>query len=724
MSDHLPVPPPTPRLEIDDDRVGWIIFDDPDRSLNVFTEQAMDGLSSVLDEVGGIAGQGRLTAVVMWSGKTDSFFAGADVSAIAAVEDPEEGAEASRRGQEVFSKVSGIAVPTIAAVHGVCLGGGLELALSCDFRVVSDHAKTQLGLPEVLLGILPAWGGTTRLPGVVGLQKALDMILTGRNLEARAALKSGLADAVLPWALFREKVADFARARAEAQPLPRPKRGVRDRVLDGTRPGRRLVLRQARKQVTRKTGGHYPAPLKVLEVVSASLGKPLSHGFELEARAAGELIAGSVSKNLIHVFHLREAARKGSGVESDAEPAPVNRMGVVGAGVMGGGIAQLAAHRGIEVRLKDIRHEAVTGALQHAKGLFDGLVRRRRLTPRKAEQRMERISGGLDWAGFQAADLVVEAVVERLEVKRAVLAEMEGVTREDAVLASNTSTLSIDAMSEALARRDRFCGMHFFNPVHKMPLVEVIRGKRTNDRTVATVYALALKMGKVPVVVGDGPGFLVNRILGPYLNEAAYLLGEGAAIEEIDGAALDFGMPMGPLRLIDEIGIDVAGHAGAVLQEAFGDRMAPAAPLVKLGETGRLGRKGGSGFYVYEKDRARGPDTSIYSLLAPTVPASRVSVDRKEIRARLVLSMVNEAALVLADGIVPRAEDVDLAMIMGTGFPPFRGGLLRYADHVHPRVLVERLRAYRAQLGPRFEPAPLLAHLAENGGTFYQASHD
>ena len=723
MSDHLPTATASPRLEIDDDRVGWIVFDDPDRSLNVFTEHVVDGLSSVLDQVGGMAGQGRLRAVVMWSGKPDSFFAGADVSAIAAVEDPEEGAAASRRGQEVFAKVSGIAVPTIAAVHGVCLGGGLELALSCDFRVVSDHPKTRMGLPEVLLGILPAWGGTTRLPAVVGIQKALDMILTGKNLDARAALRARLADQVLPWALFREKVGDFARARAEGQPLSRPKPGIRDRVLDGTGPGRRLVLHQARKQVKRKTRGHYPAPLKVLEVMSASLGKDPARGFELEAQAAGELIAGSVSKNLIHVFHLREAARKGSGVASDAEPAGVDRVGVVGAGVMGGGIAQLAAHKGIEVRLKDIRHEAVTGALQHARSLFDKLVRRRRLTRREAGQRMERISGSLDWAGFQSVDLVVEAVVERMEVKQAVLSELEGVTGQDTILASNTSTLSIDDMSEALAKRDRFCGMHFFNPVHKMPLVEVIRGKRTTDRTVATVYALALRMGKVPVVVDDGPGFLVNRILGPYLNEAAYLLGEGAAIEEIDGAALDFGMPMGPLRLIDEIGIDVAGHAGAVLHGAFGDRMAPAPALTKLGETGRLGRKGGSGFYLYEKDRARGPDTAIYSLLAPAVPASRVKMDRREVRARLVLSMVNEAALVLEDEIVTRAEDVDLAMIMGTGFPPFRGGLLRYADHVHPRVLVERLQAYRDQLGPRFEPAPLLVRLAETGRTFYQVSH-
>ncbi len=709
----------SPRLEIDDERIGWVVFDDPDRPLNIFTPAVMEGLGEVLEEVEELGRQGRLRSVVFWSGKPDSFFAGADVSEIAAIESPEEGAMGSRRGQAVFARIEAIGIPTIAAIHGVCVGGGLELALACDYRLASDHDKTRLGLPEILLGILPAWGVTTRLPGLVGLRKALDLILSGKNLDPARARRAGLVDVVLPWPIFRDAVSGFARDRADGKETARRKGGLGGRLLDGTRPGQRLVLRQARKQVMRRTRGHYPAPLKVLEVVSASLGKPWARRFELEALAAGELIASSVSKNLIHVFHLREAARKGPRLPQ-ASPATVRRIGVVGAGVMGGGIAQLAAHRGIDVRIKDIRHAAVTGALQHARSLFDGLVRRKRLDRREADQRMDRISAGLDWAGFATADLVVEAVVERMEVKRSVLAELEGVASEECVLTSNTSTLSIDGMAEALGRRDRFCGMHFFNPVHKMPLVEIIRGRRTADRTVATVYGLAVALGKVPVVVKDGPGFLVNRILGPYLNEACYLLAEGASIEAIDEAALDFGMPMGPLRLIDEIGIDVAGHAGAVLHEAFGERMAPAPPLAKLGESGRLGRKGGSGFYRYEKDREKGPDPEIYPLLAPTVPAERSPKDRREIRARLVLSMMNEAALVLEDGIVERAADVDLAMIMGTGFPPFRGGLLRYADQVHARVLVERLNGYRESLGARFEPAPVLLRLAREGRTFYQ----
>jgi len=721
MLDQAPTATPNPRLDLDEQGVGWLVFDDPDRRLNIFTTDMMLGLSESLDQADQLAQAGRLNALVLWSGKRDSFFAGADVEAIETVEDPGTGAQAVREGQEVFQKVADLGVPTVAAIHGICLGGGLEISLACRHRVASDHDKTRLGLPEVLLGILPAWGGTTRLPRLVGLQKALDLILSGKNLDSKRALRAGLVDAVFPWGVFREAVQDFVADRVAGKPLNPRKRALTTRLLDETPVGRRIVLRQARKQVMKRTRGHYPAPLKVLDVMGATLSKSVARGLEAEVQAAGELLASGVSKNLIHVFHLREASRKQTGISGTVTPREVRQMGVVGAGVMGGGIAQLAAHRGVNVRLRDIQHEAITHALHHARGLFDGLVKRRRLTRLKATQEMDHISGGLDWSGFQASDLVVEAVVERLDVKRGVLAEVEAVTGRECILTSNTSTLSIDTMAEGLMRPDRFCGMHFFNPVHKMPLVEIIRGARTTDPTVATVYAFALRLGKVPVVVADGPGFLVNRILGPYLNEAGFLLGEGAPIALVDEVALDFGMPMGPLRLIDEVGIDVMRHAGETLQEAFGERMDPAPPLVKLGETGRLGRKGGLGLYLYEKGRDTGPDESLYALLAPTVPASRTSPDSQEVRRRLVLTMINEAALALEDGIVTTAAAVDLAMIMGTGFPPFRGGLLRYADLVHPKVLLERMEEYHQRFGVRFTPAPVLGQLARESRTFYQA---
>jgi 3-hydroxyacyl-CoA dehydrogenase/enoyl-CoA hydratase/3-hydroxybutyryl-CoA epimerase len=373
--------------------------------------------------------------------------------------------------------------------------------------------------------------------------------------------------------------------------------------------------------------------------------------------------------------------------------------------------------------MKDIRHEAVTSGLQHARSIFDRAVRRGRMKRREAAQHMELIAGGVEYHGLGPADLVVEAVVERMEIKQQVLREAEQHVAPTCVLATNTSSLSVERMAEALEHPDRFCGMHFFNPVDRMPLVEVVRGTTTSDETVATVYGFALALGKIPVVVGDGPGFLVNRILGPYLNEAGFLLGDGASVEQIDRVAKDFGMPMGPLRLIDEIGIDVSRHAGASLHEALGDRLSPSPALAALGNTTRLGRKGGGGFYVYENDREKSIDESIYEVLGSVVPPQR-DLDETEVRSRLLFPMVNEAARLLEEGIAGCAADVDLAMIMGTGFPPFRGGLLRFADTLHPRSLLEDTRKLQKSLGDRFEPAPLVAALANDDRTFYEAFPD
>jgi len=718
-------PPSSPGPFLDlhpDPGVAALRFQDPERPVNVLTAGVMHRLAELLEEVREEIAAGRIRGLLVVSGKEDGFIAGADLEAIAAIEGPDDALEAARRGQALFLEVERLGIPTLAAIHGPCVGGGLELALACRHRVASDHPRTKLGLPEVQLGILPAWGGTTRLPRLVGLQSALDLLLTGKTISPSRARRIGLVEAVLPHPDFRERALAYLLERVHT---PTPARGaVRSlgrRLLEDTAPGRRIVLKQAGKQVISRTGGHYPAPIQILEVVRKSAGASLERALEVEALAASELIGSPVNRNLIHIFHLREGARKGAGLTDGVEPLPVKRMAVVGAGVMGGGIAHLAADRGVQVRIKDIRHEAVTGALKHAGDLFRKGVERKKLKPREAAARMERISGGLGYEGFGAAELVVEAVVERMEVKRSVLAEVEARIPQGCVLATNTSTLSIDEMAGVLKRPENFGGMHFFNPVDRMPLVEVIRGARTSPRTVSTIHALAVEMGKVPVVVRDGPGFLVNRILGPYLNEAGHLLAEGASVEAVDAAAREFGMPMGPLRLIDEVGIDVMRHAGEVLYGAFGDRLEPAAPLVALGESGRGGRKAALGIYGYDgSGKELAVDPGIYGVLGSSVPATRREVESREIRARLVLTMVNEAARILEDGIVERAADVDLGMIMGTGFPPFRGGLLRYADQLHPRTIVDRLQEYAGRLGARFRPAGLFRELAEADMGFYQ----
>jgi 3-hydroxyacyl-CoA dehydrogenase/enoyl-CoA hydratase/3-hydroxybutyryl-CoA epimerase len=711
-----------PTLHVDENRIAWITFDDPERKVNVLSEQVLARFSEHLGEVRDLARQSRVHVVVLWSAKS-GFIAGADVDAIEGLEDPAEGAEGSRIGQRIFSSLEEVGVPTVAAIHGICLGGGVEMSLACSHRVASDSPSTKMGLPEVLLGILPAWGGTTRLPRLIGVESSLDLMLSGRQVSSSTARRMGLVDQVFPADLFKEKVAAFAaEAAATSTRKPRARRPLLKRFKDGTAPGRRLVLFFAKKQVMKLTGGHYPAPLKILEVVGRSVKKPLARALELEAEAAGELVATSVSKNLIHVFHLREEARKGSGVADETvKPDPVQYLAVLGAGVMGGGIAQLAAYRDIHVRMKDIRHDAVASGLQHASELFAGLVKRRRLHRREADQKMTLISGGLGYEGFARQDLVVEAVVEKMDIKRIVLRETEDAVRRDCVLATNTSSLSVDEMASALARPENFVGMHFFNPVHRMPLVEIVRGARSSDHAVATTYALALALGKVPVVTNDGPGFLVNRILGPYMNEAGFLLGDGASVEAVDHAAKKFGMPMGPLRLVDEVGIDISTHAGQSLHEALGDRMSPSPPLVALADSGRLGKKGGLGFYRYENGKEKGSDPEIYAVLASAVPAERATLGEREIRGRLVLAMVNEAARVLDEGIVPRASDVDLAMIMGTGFPPFRGGLLRFADTIHTRTILSRLEEFEKNYGTCFAPADLIRRLARENRGFYES---
>ena len=705
-----------PRFRIGADGVGEIAFDDPRRSQNVLTKEVMERLDDALAEAEAAVAQGALRALLLTSAKPRSFIAGADVSAIAAVTDADAGEREVRAGQALFSRLAALPVPTVAAVRGVCLGGGTELALACDWRVAASGDDTQLGLPEVQLGILPAWGGTTRLPRLVGLRAALGLLLSGKPASVSKAKRIGLVDQVFPVEQFDDRCRAFA---ADLRPRSTPKR--RSPVawfLDGTPVGRAIVMRTARKQVLARTGGHYPAPLKVLEVVRRSRGRSVAAGLELEARAAAELLVSPACRNLLFLFGLRERARKGPWTEG-GEAARVERLAVIGAGVMGGGIAQLAAYRDIPARMKDIRHEAVLGGLAHARSLFDGAVRQRKLRRREAERKMALVSGGVEYSGFGQAGLVVEAVVERIDVKRAVLAEAEAAMDPEAVLATNTSSLLVDEMAASLSRPEKFAGMHFFNPVHRMPLVEVVRGDATHPDTVETIAALAARLGKVPVVTRDGPGFLVNRILGACLNEAGHMLGEGMDARAVDRAWTRFGMPMGPYRLIDEVGIDVATHAGATLGKAFGERMAPPPALVSLAESGRLGRKGGRGFYRYKQGKQQDFDSSVYREMGLDAPRSGVPAG--EVVERLALAMVNEAGRVLEDRIVASAADVDLGMVMGTGFPPFRGGLLKYADDRGTRDVLAALNALHQRFGARLEPCRVVKELGESGTAFHAA---
>ena len=543
---------------------------------------------------------------------------------------------------------------------------------------------------------------------------ALDIILAGKAIRPRKAFKIGLADALLPDASFLHLARDFASSVANGEKRVRRQTNWKTRVLDGNPLGRGIVFSQARKQVLAKTGGHYPAPLRALEVVEQAVSRGLQAGLEAEARATGELAVSPVSKNLVHVFRLMEAVKNR---KLTAAPRAVGAAGVVGAGVMGGGIAQLIAQRvDIPVRLKDLEPESLASGMAHAATLFDTQVDRRRLSRAAAKEKMNLLLPTLDYSGFERLDLVVEAIVERLDIKQKVLAELASRVPKETVLASNTSSLSIDLIGQNTPHPQRVVGMHFFNPVHRMPLVEIVRGAETSDESVSTVYEFSRRLGKTPVVVGNGPGFLVNRLLGFYMTEALWLLEEGFKVETIDGAMTAWGMPLGPLALIDEVGTDVAVKVAHILAEAFGDRLPLPEWADRISQSDRLGAKSGLGIYRYSGQERQQPDPEIYRDLGLAAPEKNLA--RQRLTDRLVLPMVDEAARCLEEGIARHAGDVDLAMIMGTGFPPFRGGLCRWADARGLEEVLESLQEFAREVGPRYAPSAALERTVAAGG-FY-----
>jgi 3-hydroxyacyl-CoA dehydrogenase / enoyl-CoA hydratase / 3-hydroxybutyryl-CoA epimerase len=704
-------------LEIDGDGVAWLVFDRPGSRVNILTSGVMRRLDELLAELETAAQADAVRVVIVRSGKPGSFIAGADVNEISEHTDPSAGEAGARAGQQVFNRLERLPVPTIAAVDGVCLGGGTELILACSYRIASDRPETKIGLPEIQLGIIPGFGGTMRLPRLVGLRAGLELILSGKPVDTRKAQRIGLIDERVPTPALYDRAAALAHDRATVRRAGPRRRSAAERALEGNPVGRAVLFRQSRKQVLKQKKGNYPAPLAALDTIRRSWGRSRDEALDFEARTVGTLLGTDVTRNLLHVYHLIEAAKKAA--PAGATPKTVERAAVLGAGVMGGGVAQLLAYNDIAVRVKDVRSEALAQGLAHARSLFDEAVRRRRMHRRDAHRRTELIAPTLEYTGFGQLDLVIEAVVERMDVKTQVLRETEQHVPADCIIVTNTSSLSVSELQRALVRPANFCGMHFFNPVHRMPLIEVIRGDATSDDAVATVFALARRLGKTPIIVRDGPGFLVNRILAPYLNEAGWLLADGAEAGKVDSVMTRFGMPMGPLRLLDEVGLDVARHAGNVMHDAFGERLRPSPPLVALEKSELLGRKGGLGFYEYAGEKRKRLNPDLGRVLGDAVqPAAREIAD-DEIRDRLVLSMVNEAARLLADGIAARPGDVDLGMIMGTGFPPFRGGLLRYADERGTSSVLDRLESLAAAHGARFEPAPLLRERGNAGRGFY-----
>ncbi len=659
-------------------------------------------------------------ALVIISGKPDTFIAGADIEEFTRLSTREEFTRLSADGQAMLQRLDDFPKPVIAAIHGACLGGGLELALACDWRIATDHPKTQLGLPEVQLGLLPGAGGCQRLPKLIGLSASLAMIMPGKTENGLKAFKLGIVDELVPKSILLETaLAAAQRIVAKGVPLRANKGGLIGAIFDRSWPGRQFVYRKAAKDTIKKTGGHYPAPLAALEAVKAGLEQGGARGYAVEHQKFGELAASAVSRQLIGIFFATTALKKDDGLPAGvtAKPRPIERMAVIGSGFMGAGIAGTAVSTaGIDVRVKDTELARVGKGLKAATDILSGRLKRRRITKFEFERQAALLSGGTDFSGFPRADLVIEAVFEDLEVKRKVLADTEAHTGPAAIFATNTSTIPIADIAANAARPGQVLGMHFFSPVDRMPLLEIIPTAATSPETIATAVNFGRKIGKTVIVVRDHPGFWVNRILTPYLNEAGYLFSEGVPMDVLDRIMTRFGFPVGPITLLDEVGLDVAAKAGKVMHAAFGDRLTPSELVGKMLADQRLGRKNGKGFYHYHKGQKTGPDETVYDLLK--IRPKQTSPDEL-IEQRLVYAMLNEAAMAMSEGVVRSARDGDIGAIFGIGYPPFRGGPLRYLDEIGAAKAVEVLRALERACGPRFAPAAGLVRMAEKGERYY-----
>jgi 3-hydroxyacyl-CoA dehydrogenase / enoyl-CoA hydratase / 3-hydroxybutyryl-CoA epimerase len=714
-------------LETDNDGIAFAWFDTPGKKVNLLSPEMLDEIENVINE---ISANPAIKAVIFASRKADNFIAGADLaSMVSGSFDLDKAVAFGNRGRELFQRLAELEVATIACIHGTCLGGGLELALACDYRIASNHPKTKLGLPEVQLGILPGWGGVSRLPRMLPLPAALDLMLTGKQVPAKKARSLGLIHLAPPQEILIKTALKLAKDVLAGDigylTAKQPKSSLLDKALSNLAVGQNLVFKQARKGVLEKSKGFYPSPLKILETVQNSLNLPLYEALKLEGQGFKYLLERSETSNLMNLFFVNQELNKVPELEGKSiKPRKIKLMGVLGAGYMGAGIAQVSNAKDIDIRLKDVSYPALLAGIKAIQKSYGSLLKRRRLTQKQVTDKMRRVTPTIDYSGFKHTDLVIEAVVEKMEVKKAVFQELEKHIGPDTILASNTSALSINEMAASTSRPDRFVGLHFFGPVNKMPLVEVILGEKTSDQTLSTALNYVRGLGKTPVVIRkDKPGFVVNRILAVYGNEAGLLLEEGGDMTTIDRLMTDFGMPMGIFEVIDLAGIDVAWHTALSVKPLLEARpgFVMSRVMERLFQDQRLGQKNGKGFYIHSGKEAIPDHRYIQQVVQELNPTEieRRSLTGEEIRDRLVLSILNEAALCLEEGLVARPGEIDMAMLMGTGFPPFRGGPLRLIDQQGIQFIVNQLEYYAETRGERFAPCSLLKEMAQSGKKFY-----
>lgn len=698
-------------LSIDDQDIAWLSIDVPGEKMNTLQAAFADEMEAIFSQ---LAEKGAaIKGLVVHSLKPDNFIAGADVRMLDACSSAKEAQALAEKGQQMFQQLSDLPYPVVAAIHGPCLGGGLELALACDYRVCSDSDKTRLGLPEVQLGLLPGSGGTQRLPRLIGLLPSLDMILTGKQLRAKKAKKLGVADAVVPHTVLLDVAKSFVEKNSNKKKGKR-KVSTKEKLISNTGLGRKVIFEQAAKKTKEKTRGNYPAADAILEVIRFGFEKGFEKGQKKEAERFGELVMTSESKALRSIFFATTEMKKEHG--SDAQPKPIARAAVLGGGLMGAGISHVSVAKAkVPVRIKDVSNDGVLNALKYNYKLFEKQRKRRILSKAQLQSKMLQLSGGTDFTRFNHTNIVIEAVFEDLNLKQQMVADIESNAKDSTIFATNTSSLPIHQIAEKAERPENVVGLHYFSPVEKMPLVEVIPHQGTSDETISTVVEFARKQGKTPIVVKDCAGFYVNRILAPYMNEAAQVLLTGEPIEQLDTALLNFGFPVGPITLLDEVGVDIGAKIMPILVAELGERFQGPDVFDKLLNDDRKGRKSGKGFYTY-KGKKKEVDKSVYKLLSLS-PESKLA--GKDIAMRCVLPMLNEAVRCLDEGIIRSPRDGDIGAIFGIGFPPFLGGPFRYMDQIGIEKLVEIMNEHAQKYGDRFAPCDGLLTRAGIGAKFY-----
>jgi len=719
------------------DGVAVITYDVQGEALNTIKASFAEEFERVFTEVGK---DPKIRAAILVSGKPDSFIAGADIEMLKGTKTSAEAEELCRTGHKAIAYLARSSKPIVAAVHGAALGGGFEIALACHARVLSDDKKTSLGLPEVQLGLLPGMSGLQQLAGIAGLQVALDYGLTGRTMKPSKAKALGIAHDVVPAPILREVAAALALSLADegapsggargrkAKGISLDKDAIARVALEGNPLGRALLFKKAQAEVKKKTGGHYPAPLKILDVLRTFGEKGLEASQEVEARAFGELVVSSTAHRLMEIFFATTALKKDTGVDDPSvKPGKVEKVAMLGAGLMGAGITYVTINAGLPVRLRDRDDASLGRGLKYVSNILDERVKKRQMTRIERDQKLALLTTTTDYSGMKSADLVIEAVFEDLAVKHRVLKEVEEQAKEGVIFASNTSSIPIAKIAAPARHPENVVGMHYFSPVHKMPLLEVIQTKQTAPSVIATAVAVGKMQRKTVIVVNDGVGFYTSRILGPYMNEASWLLAEGLSIEAIDKALIAWGWPVGPIALLDEVGIDVAAHVGPIMLEAFGGRIEPPPTIGKLVEDDRKGRKNERGFYLYgeaarKKGKGKHVDESVYGVLGLPVPnpATKASISTEEIQMRCSLQLVNEAMHCWGEGILRSPRDGDIGAIFGLGFPPFRGGPFRYVDTLGAAEVLKRIEGYHDRFGKRWAPAPVRVEMARSGARFYE----